>query len=144
MLCAIKILFYSVAIYLERFLNLLISHLCTKYDVSWTFSSLFSIGMLILTVVPHHFQCSLEMHLILMARYGGQNPITVNREGSVCYWKRNFVSHFCQIIQYAIFGKVTKGDETLRKLEQLPTRREGIFVMVSFLLQLFSFHLKQV
>ncbi|KAL3501392.1 hypothetical protein ACH5RR_035841 [Cinchona calisaya] len=31
--------------------------------------------------------------------------------------------------QYAIFGKVTKGDETLRKLEQLPTRTEGIFVM---------------
>ncbi|KAF7123277.1 hypothetical protein RHSIM_Rhsim12G0061300 [Rhododendron simsii] len=32
--------------------------------------------------------------------------------------------------QYAIFGKVTKGDETLSKLEELPTRREGIFVMV--------------
>ncbi|KAL3840600.1 hypothetical protein ACJIZ3_025191 [Penstemon smallii] len=32
--------------------------------------------------------------------------------------------------EYAIFGKVTKGDETLRKLEQLPTRKEGIFVMV--------------
>ncbi|RAL37642.1 hypothetical protein DM860_000336 [Cuscuta australis] len=31
--------------------------------------------------------------------------------------------------QYAVFGKVTKGDDTLRKLEQLPTRREGIFVM---------------
>lgn len=31
--------------------------------------------------------------------------------------------------QYAIFGKVTKGDETLKKLEQLPTHREGIFVM---------------
>lgn len=31
--------------------------------------------------------------------------------------------------QYAIFGKVTKGDETLRKLEQLPTHQEGIFVM---------------
>ncbi|KAH7683585.1 Cyclophilin-type peptidyl-prolyl cis-trans isomerase protein [Dioscorea alata] len=31
--------------------------------------------------------------------------------------------------QYAIFGKVTKGDETLRKLEELPTRQEGIFVM---------------
>nr|KJB30378.1 hypothetical protein B456_005G140100 [Gossypium raimondii] len=31
--------------------------------------------------------------------------------------------------QYAIFGKVTKGDETLRKLEELPTHREGIFVM---------------
>ncbi|KAL9225916.1 hypothetical protein vseg_001790 [Gypsophila vaccaria] len=31
--------------------------------------------------------------------------------------------------KYAIFGKVTKGDETLRKLEELPTRREGIFVM---------------
>ncbi|RVW31232.1 Peptidyl-prolyl cis-trans isomerase CYP23 [Vitis vinifera] len=27
--------------------------------------------------------------------------------------------------QYAIFGRVTKGDETLKKLEQLPTRREG-------------------
>lgn len=33
-------------------------------------------------------------------------------------------------LQYAIFGRVTKGDETLKKLEQLPTRREGIFVMV--------------
>ncbi|KAL8161522.1 hypothetical protein V2J09_013011 [Rumex salicifolius] len=31
--------------------------------------------------------------------------------------------------QYAVFGKVTKGDETLTKLEELPTRREGIFVM---------------
>ncbi|XP_035842460.1 peptidyl-prolyl cis-trans isomerase CYP23 isoform X2 [Helianthus annuus] len=31
--------------------------------------------------------------------------------------------------EYAIFGKVTKGDETLKKLEELPTRREGIFVM---------------
>ncbi|XP_071724001.1 peptidyl-prolyl cis-trans isomerase CYP23 [Rutidosis leptorrhynchoides] len=31
--------------------------------------------------------------------------------------------------KYAIFGKVTKGDETLEKLEQLPSRREGIFVM---------------
>ncbi|KAK9707267.1 hypothetical protein RND81_07G185100 [Saponaria officinalis] len=31
--------------------------------------------------------------------------------------------------KYAIFGKVTKGDETLRKLEELPTRKEGIFVM---------------
>ncbi|KAF9673283.1 hypothetical protein SADUNF_Sadunf10G0008100 [Salix dunnii] len=32
---------------------------------------------------------------------------------------------------YAIFGKVTKGDDTLTKLEQLPTRKEGIFVMHS-------------
>ncbi|XP_058084016.1 peptidyl-prolyl cis-trans isomerase CYP23 [Magnolia sinica] len=31
--------------------------------------------------------------------------------------------------QYAIFGSVTRGDETLRKLEELPTRQEGIFVM---------------
>ncbi|CAI8587859.1 unnamed protein product [Vicia faba] len=31
--------------------------------------------------------------------------------------------------KYAIFGKVTKGDDTLAKLEQLPTRTEGIFVM---------------
>ncbi|XP_052184261.1 peptidyl-prolyl cis-trans isomerase CYP23 [Diospyros lotus] len=31
--------------------------------------------------------------------------------------------------QYAIFGRVTRGDETLRKFEQLSTRREGIFVM---------------
>ncbi|XP_038889441.1 peptidyl-prolyl cis-trans isomerase CYP23 [Benincasa hispida] len=31
--------------------------------------------------------------------------------------------------KYAIFGKVTKGDNTLKKLEELPTRREGIFVM---------------
>ncbi|XP_030961601.1 peptidyl-prolyl cis-trans isomerase CYP23 [Quercus lobata] len=31
--------------------------------------------------------------------------------------------------QYAIFGRVTRGEETLKKFEQLPTRREGIFVM---------------
>ncbi|GKU99458.1 hypothetical protein SLEP1_g12308 [Rubroshorea leprosula] len=31
--------------------------------------------------------------------------------------------------KYAIFGKVTKGDETLKKLEELPTHTEGIFVM---------------
>ncbi|XP_074560544.1 peptidyl-prolyl cis-trans isomerase CYP23 [Curcuma longa] len=31
--------------------------------------------------------------------------------------------------KYAIFGKLTRGDETLRRLEELPTRREGIFVM---------------
>ncbi|GLJ51747.1 hypothetical protein SUGI_1099750 [Cryptomeria japonica] len=31
--------------------------------------------------------------------------------------------------QYAVFGKVTKGDDTLKRLEELPTRREGIFVM---------------
>jgi len=31
--------------------------------------------------------------------------------------------------QYAVFGKVTKGDETLTRLEELQTRTEGIFVM---------------
>jgi hypothetical protein len=37
--------------------------------------------------------------------------------------------------QYAVFGRVTKGDDTLSKLERLPTRREGIFVMVRVNLQ---------
>ncbi|KAL2635767.1 hypothetical protein R1flu_007246 [Riccia fluitans] len=32
--------------------------------------------------------------------------------------------------QYAVFGKVTKSYDTLVKLEELPTRKEGIFVMV--------------
>ncbi|GFR49928.1 hypothetical protein Agub_g12032 [Astrephomene gubernaculifera] len=32
-------------------------------------------------------------------------------------------------MQYTAFAKVTEGMETLRKLEELPTRREGIFVM---------------
>ncbi|KAE9595603.1 hypothetical protein Lal_00030732 [Lupinus albus] len=31
--------------------------------------------------------------------------------------------------KYAIFGRVTKGDDTLKMLEELPTRTEGIFVM---------------
>jgi hypothetical protein len=35
--------------------------------------------------------------------------------------------------QYAVFGRVTKGDDTLRKLERLPTHKEGIFVMVCIL-----------
>ncbi|KAF4360889.1 hypothetical protein F8388_020042 [Cannabis sativa] len=42
--------------------------------------------------------------------------------------------------EYAIFGKVTKGDETLKKLEQLPTRREGIFVMVELMKSLEKGH----
>ncbi|CAD5182808.1 unnamed protein product [Musa acuminata subsp. malaccensis] len=40
--------------------------------------------------------------------------------------------------QYAIFGRVTKGDDTLRKLEELPTRREGIFVMPTERITIFS------
>jgi cyclophilin family peptidyl-prolyl cis-trans isomerase len=40
--------------------------------------------------------------------------------------------------QYAVFGRVTKGDDTLRKLELLPTHKEGIFVMVC-ILQLYCF-----
>ncbi|XP_020599369.1 peptidyl-prolyl cis-trans isomerase CYP23-like [Phalaenopsis equestris] len=31
--------------------------------------------------------------------------------------------------EYAIFGRVTKGEDTLKRLEEVPTRREGIFVM---------------
>lgn len=31
--------------------------------------------------------------------------------------------------RYTIFGKVTKGMDVLHKLEALPTKREGIFVM---------------
>ncbi|XP_024532294.1 peptidyl-prolyl cis-trans isomerase CYP23 [Selaginella moellendorffii] len=31
--------------------------------------------------------------------------------------------------EYAVFGKVTKGFETLELLQELPTKREGIFVM---------------
>lgn len=33
-------------------------------------------------------------------------------------------------VQYAVFGKVTAGDDVLRTFESLPTRRDGIFVMV--------------
>lgn len=42
------------------------------------------------------------------------------------------MNFFTCSLQYAIFGKVTKGDETLKRLEELPTHREGIFVMVCF------------
>ena len=31
--------------------------------------------------------------------------------------------------KYAVFGRVTAGEETLTKMEQVETRREGIFVM---------------
>ncbi|XP_047957970.1 peptidyl-prolyl cis-trans isomerase CYP23 [Salvia hispanica] len=40
--------------------------------------------------------------------------------------------------QYAIFGKVTKGDETLSKMEEVPTRKEGIFVMPTERITIFS------
>ena len=32
--------------------------------------------------------------------------------------------------QYAVFGKVTHGDDVLRQLESLQTKQEGMFVMV--------------
>lgn len=47
------------------------------------------------------------------------------------------------IPQYAIFGRVTKGEDTLKRLEEVPTRREGIFVMVCwfiFYLLIFLVH----
>lgn len=94
----------------------------------------FGVGMLIQIVQDHRFQCFLEMPLIWMARSASyifqlccKDYFSISRE---MITMEIFVMN---LLQYAIFGRVTKGDETLRKLEQLPTRREGIFVMVIFL-----------
>ncbi|EFH69742.1 hypothetical protein ARALYDRAFT_890296 [Arabidopsis lyrata subsp. lyrata] len=59
-------------------------------------------------------------HIFKLVRLGGYNTNhffrkTSNKTGG--------------IQRYAAFGKVTKGDETSRKLEEVPTRREGIFIM---------------
>lgn len=85
-------------------------------------------------VLNLHSHCSLEMPLTLMARfaetyYSIKFPIDLT---VLLFYILNseWFLILSGIIQYAIFGKVTKGDETLRKLEQLPTRKEGIFVMV--------------
>mmetsp|Transcript_65402 Transcript_65402/g.206693 ORF Transcript_65402/g.206693 Transcript_65402/m.206693 type:complete len:174 (-) Transcript_65402:209-730(-) len=42
--------------------------------------------------------------------------------------------------QYAVFGMLTKGDEVLTALEQLPTKREGIFVMPRERISIVSSH----
>ena len=33
-------------------------------------------------------------------------------------------------LQYAVFGRMTRGEEVLMKMEELPTRKSGMFVMV--------------
>ena len=48
-----------------------------------------------------------------------------------CVCNRDIYLAMEMIWQYAIFGKVTKGDEVLSRLEDLPTHTEGMFVMVS-------------
>ncbi|XP_012067611.1 peptidyl-prolyl cis-trans isomerase CYP23 isoform X2 [Jatropha curcas] len=60
--------------------------------------------------------------ILSMGRYS--DPNSASSSFSVLLGDAPHLDH-----QYAIFGKVTKGDDTLIKLEQLPTRREGIFVM---------------
>ncbi|KAJ0037761.1 hypothetical protein Pint_22705 [Pistacia integerrima] len=60
--------------------------------------------------------------ILSMGRYA--DPNSASSSFSILLGDAPHLDH-----QYAIFGKVTKGDETLRKLEQLPTRKEGIFVM---------------
>ncbi|XP_031273344.1 peptidyl-prolyl cis-trans isomerase CYP23 [Pistacia vera] len=60
--------------------------------------------------------------ILSMGRYA--DPNSASSSFSILFGDAPHLDH-----QYAIFGKVTKGDETLRKLEQLPTRKEGIFVM---------------
>lgn len=93
----------------------------------WTMIS--CLDTMIQTVHSHPSQCFLVTPLILMARYiniclNCLYPLIMKGLSNDC---------FVDLLQYAIFGKVNKGDETLQKLEQLPTRREGIFVMVLIL-----------
>ena len=90
------------------------------------FFFLFGVDMMIQTVVDLHSRCFLVMLLILMARSASFIQLF---SYFICLVMRLVVFE-----QYAVFGKVTRGDETLRKLEEVPTRREGIFVMVLLLL----------
>jgi cyclophilin family peptidyl-prolyl cis-trans isomerase len=81
----------------------------------------------------HRFQYFLEMPLILMARFASYTcQLCCEDYYSVSYDMITNEMADMNPLQYAIFGRLTKGDETLKKLEQLPTRREGIFVMVIF------------
>ncbi|XP_076948349.1 peptidyl-prolyl cis-trans isomerase CYP23-like [Bidens hawaiensis] len=60
--------------------------------------------------------------ILSMGRYS--DPDSAQSSFSILLGNAPHLDH-----EYAIFGKVTKGDETLKKLEELPTRQEGIFVM---------------
>ncbi|RYR58657.1 hypothetical protein Ahy_A05g024539 isoform B [Arachis hypogaea] len=85
-------------------------------------------GMMIQTVVHPHSRYYLEMLLISTARWDRHSALTsfqMIQSNVLHYVLYADMSSF----QYAIFGRVTKGDDTLKKLEQLPTRKEGIFVM---------------
>ncbi|RYR09443.1 hypothetical protein Ahy_B05g077764 isoform C [Arachis hypogaea] len=85
-------------------------------------------GMMIQTVVHPHSRYYLEMLLISTARWDRYSALTsfqMIQSNVLHYVLYADMSSF----QYAIFGRVTKGDDTLKKLEQLPTRKEGIFVM---------------
>lgn len=103
-------------------------------------STLLGLGFLIRTVVHPHFRCSLEMPLTLTVKYVNELLILSLPNTTKFYLLLTLLAW----VQYAIFGKVTKGDETLKKLEELPTRREGIFVMVRFHFNCFNILMSMV
>ncbi|KAF6175903.1 hypothetical protein GIB67_003391 [Kingdonia uniflora] len=76
------------------------------------------------TVVAEFSDVKHVRGILSMGRYA--DPNSASSSFSILLGDAPHLDH-----EYAIFGKVTKGDETLTKLEQLPTRREGIFVMVT-------------
>lgn len=91
-------------------------------------------------MVHPHFRCSLEMPLTLTVKYVNEHLI-LSLPNKIKYY---ILLILLAWVQYAIFGKVTKGDETLKKLEELPTRREGIFVMVWFHFNCFNIQMSMV
>lgn len=44
--------------------------------------------------------------------------------------------------KYTVFGKVLQGDETLRAMEEMPTKREGMFVMPTERIEIQSTYVK--
>ncbi|EFJ35298.1 hypothetical protein SELMODRAFT_79654, partial [Selaginella moellendorffii] len=70
--------------------------------------------------------------ILSMGRYSDPNSAQSSFSillGSAPHLDREVSLILFSFYAYAVFGKVTKGFETLELLQELPTKREGIFVM---------------
>ena len=65
-------------------------------------------------------------HDAMISSFSAELPVRCN----CCSCCRRCCLCVFHALQYAVFGRMTHGEEVLIKMEELPTRRSGMFVMV--------------
>jgi cyclophilin family peptidyl-prolyl cis-trans isomerase len=74
--------------------------------------------------------------ILSMGRY--EDPNSATSSFSILLGDAPHLDH-----EYAVFGKVTSGEETLRAMEAVETKKEGIFVMPTERIEILSSYVKE-